>query len=1223
MRSFNVSKRNSSLPKSLLQKVGMNFPAHIPLRVVLVVPFVLQTVTAVALTGYFSYRNGQDAIDQLAHQFTTELSDRVDQHLDSYLGTAKQVNQVNANALQNGILDPHDFQKLGQHFWNQTQTYELSSIRFTQLSQAFVEAADGKNGVTIVEKPMLTTLSSLGNDEGALPYSIAPSNSPESVAQTQVWTSIQAGENFPKQLNLAVTTPVYDRANQRIGVTSATVDLQEINPFLKKLSTNKTGTIFIVERSGLLVAASSDEPTYKLAHGKPERLPADASRDVLVEATAEHLKTRFGTLQNIPTSQRLDIKINGKRQFVQITPYQDELGLDWLLVVMVPESNFITTLEDNYRTTLLLSVLALVGTIALGCLTAHWIAKPILRLSRASRALALGDLDQPVEEDSLIHELEVLAHSFNQMTEHLQQSFDQVKIALQESEERFTKVFRTSPDAITVMSLAEGRYLEVNDRFLDCTGYRRDEVIGRSVWELNLLVNLEQAVALQQRLKTHKAFRNLELSYRTKSAQLRTGLLSAEVIELEGQPCLLTVFLDITDRKQLEIALQQSQAKLDSILNSAGSAIVSFRMSPQREWEYEYFSAGCEALYGYTRQELMADKTLWWSRILADDQQLIISTAWEAIFAERSTELEYRFHHPDGLMRWIAASWTSRWNSALGRWVVTTVDRDITARKQAEENLRRSEAKLRKAQQVAHVGCWEYDLNTPKQTWSEELFRICGLDPAVLEPSIDQVLEKIIHPDDRAMYAHMIQQVLTQQQSFEIDLRIMRPDGSMRFVELRGEPVLDARRQASRYVGTVLDITDRKLAEDTLRCREQQLRQITDALPACIAYLDTHHCYQFTNKSYEVQFGWSQNYLLGKHIREVIGDATYASLQFHLDYALSGQITTYTFEQPDRNGNLRVYEVTLVPDLTEAGQVRGCHSLVIDITAHRYTEDAFWRSEARFRGLFDTATIGMGILAPDGQFLEVNASACQMFGYTEAELLAMTLQQLSHPADSKANLESLQQVLSGELSNSHLENRFLHRDGYVIWGLLSVALVRDPLLNPLYLVLQIQDISLTQRSKTVLRDGESRLHKLAAVSPGVIYTFVQRPDGFVYFEYISAACEELHEVTLQQVFADATVVLHQIHPDDRFAYEAAVYQSIATLAAFTHEWRIITPSGKLKWLKANSRPQWRDNGEIVWHGVVIDVTDSKQSGLEQMGSTDRMVKDVEYSAFPGLPIQRY
>ncbi|OKH40494.1 hypothetical protein NIES2119_02440 [[Phormidium ambiguum] IAM M-71] len=139
---------------------------------------------------------------------------------------------------------------------------------------------------------------------------------------------------------------------------------------------------------------------------------------------------------------------------------------------------------------------------------------------------------------------------------------------------------------------------------------------------------------------------------------------------------------DISDRKNLEIALQHSQTKLNDILNSAIAAIISYRIFADGSWEFEYFSAGCEKVFGFTAAELTENHHLWMSRVLPEDLAVLLPNRYQDIFADRTNLMEYRFKHKDGTWRWISDIMTSRYEAEFNCWIATAVATDITERKQ-------------------------------------------------------------------------------------------------------------------------------------------------------------------------------------------------------------------------------------------------------------------------------------------------------------------------------------------------------------------------------------------------------------------------------------------------------------------------------------------------------------------------------------------------------------
>jgi PAS domain S-box-containing protein len=138
------------------------------------------------------------------------------------------------------------------------------------------------------------------------------------------------------------------------------------------------------------------------------------------------------------------------------------------------------------------------------------------------------------------------------------------------------------------------------------------------------------------------------------------------------------------------------------------------------------------------------------------------------------------------------------------------------------------------------------------------------------------------------------------------------------------------------------------------------------------------------------------------------------------------------------------------------------------LSAQRRQAEALREAEERFRGAFENAAIGMALVAPDGRWLRVNRAVCEIVGYSEQEMLERSFQDITHPDDLDTDLEALHRMLSGEIRSYHMDKRYLHRDGHVVWITLSVSLVHDPAGEPLYFVTQIEDITERKRSHMAL-----------------------------------------------------------------------------------------------------------------------------------------------------------
>jgi PAS domain S-box-containing protein len=395
---------------------------------------------------------------------------------------------------------------------------------------------------------------------------------------------------------------------------------------------------------------------------------------------------------------------------------------------------------------------------------------------------------------------------------------------------------------------------------------------------------------------------------------------------------------------------------------------------------------------------------------------------------------------------------------------VIIIVRDLTQRKQMEEALRQSEARLMMAQTVAQVGYWEFDLENQTRTWSEVSFHHWGFDPSQPEPSAAELLQRV-HPDDRAVFQQHRDKTIGDGLPHALDIRVIHPNGSVRYLDSRAEPLFNAEGQVVKLIGTSVDITERKQTEKALQEREAMLRAIGDNLPKGFIY----------QRVYEPGKGFYYSYisagverLLGLKPEAVLEDPKIMrSIGFAEDLALADQVVQESLknlsviELQMRNrtatGEIQWSSIRSVPRRLEDGRTVW-DGVEVDITELKRIEAALRASEELFRGAFDNAPIGISLVSPSGQFVKVNPCYCDLLGYSEAELLSLSFPQITHPADLDADLKGFEQVIHGERRSFQLEKRFLTKQGSLIPVLMNTALIRDPAGQPLYCVGHIQDI---------------------------------------------------------------------------------------------------------------------------------------------------------------------
>ncbi|HIK46514.1 MAG TPA: cache domain-containing protein, partial [Leptolyngbyaceae cyanobacterium M65_K2018_010] len=352
-----------------------NLLKNLPLRGLLLLAFLGQLVGIVGLVGYLSLRNGQKTVQTLANQIRQELTARIEEELQTYFESPHAINRLNGAALARGDIDVETAQ------FGEAQLYQQMKIA---PNIAFVYCGSSRRGefFGVLRSPQDGSLQlSYGNSGnrflreyysldvvGQRTFRVSQASKVFDArqrpwfraavsAQGPAWTDVYIA--FTTKLpNITASLPVYDRSGkQLLGVCATDVVLpEEFRSFLQSLKIGRSGQAFVVDRKGNLIANSTDEPLMVGEGDQARSLTAAESQDALVRGAAGYLQTTFGGFDRITEAQRLEFKLNGQRQFLEVVPFRDDFGLDWLILVVVPESDFMGQVYANTRTTVLLAL---------------------------------------------------------------------------------------------------------------------------------------------------------------------------------------------------------------------------------------------------------------------------------------------------------------------------------------------------------------------------------------------------------------------------------------------------------------------------------------------------------------------------------------------------------------------------------------------------------------------------------------------------------------------------------------------------------------------------------------------------------------------------------------------------------------------------------------------------------------------------------------------------
>ena len=437
--------------------------------------------------------------------------------------------------------------------------------------------------------------------------------------------------------------------------------------------------------------------------------------------------------------------------------------------------------------------------------------------------------------------------------------------ALKASESKYRSLVETSQDMIWSVD-ASGRYTFVNPAVKYIYGYEPEEMIGRPFSDFATPEQSQKDLEVFARLLAGESVFQYESTHLAKDGSMKHLMFNAIALYDETGNCLGTTgtATDITDRKRAEAALQHANAELErrveartaelrqtfaaltasearfrTIAATIPGALFQF-CSSQGVWRVDYMSDRIEDITGITAAEMMRDMNTFLSRVHPEDLESYIASINEAVENLSPWHYEGRLVKPDGEIRWWQGE-SMPTRSENGEIVFCGVVLDITDRKLAETAIRESQRQLQEAQRIAHVGNWEFYPATGNVTWSEELFRIFGLEPAQTAPSREQQ-SFWLHPEDLELWQTQLQQGIDFGIPLDFDYRFYRPDGSLRHLNALGEVETDANGKTVKLFGTVIDITDRKAAEAALRQAaaelEDRVSERTAELSEAVAQLE-------------------------------------------------------------------------------------------------------------------------------------------------------------------------------------------------------------------------------------------------------------------------------------------------------------------------------------------------------------------------------------------------
>ena len=780
-----------------------------------------------------------------------------------------------------------------------------------------------------------------------------------------------------------------------------------------------------------------------------------------------------------------------------------------------------------------------------------------------------------IKDISARKQLEQHLRSYN---EKLEQKISVRTREITLSEEKYKLLYNNNPLPMFVLDLETFRFLDLNESAAHLYGYSHKEFLAMTALDIRPKEDKDAFLQLDHSYESNVGSNKGIWRHIKKDGSIINVEIFGHSITFENRKARLILVNDITEKLKAEQKLINSEKRFRALIEKSYDIIIML----DRDLNILYRSPSTGRITGRTDADVVGfdiRKHIHAGDIPKLDSKLekLLLNPWNV------EEFTFRYLHKNGHYIWFEGNATNLLHDESINAIVFNY-RDVTERIVAEQQIRTSEKRFRALIEKSYdiITMLDKDFNvlyrspSAKRVTGRENDDVIGLDG-----------RKRIHPDDMMMVQEGIKRLLAAPGNVEeCSFRYLHRNGSYLWIEGNATNLLQD-ENVNAIVFNYRDVTERVAAQEKVQESEKRFRSLIENGSDIINLLDSSFKVIYRSPSAARQNCLADADIMGADGRKRIHPDDLPAVTEGIKRLLAapGNIESTIFRYK-RNEDEYMWLEGTATNLLHDDAVKAIVFNYREVSDRIEAQEKLRTSEERYRSAFDNMIEGVQIIGFDWKYKYVNDAVVIQGKYNREELLGFTMME-KYPGIENTDLFTAMKNCMTERAPVVFENKFVYPDNTVAWFELSVQPVQEGIF--------ILSVDITERVEAAeaLREEKDKLLSIAATSPGLIYSFRMSPDGSLTFPFVSNAVEDIFGYPSEMAGEIVNPLLHSVLHDDLDLVTNSILQSAKTLQQWQLEFRFMHPSKGLRWLEGNSLPVKEKDGSILWHGIIMDITERK------------------------------